>query len=409
MAERSTASYLLICLFSLVAAWATARPEQVIVLTESEKEWVREHPVIRVANETDWPPFDFYESGVPKGMVIDNVKMLAAKVGLQLEFVSGYTWSELIERFKQRQIDVMPVFYENDERKAFTLYTTSYYTGRLGVFTNTDQGKRSLDLVDQRVGMETSHGSIPLVMRTFPGITITEIDSKAELVRKLATEELDAIIGNPFVFYYHARDNQVNNVQLSSYIEMSGEESGAPDFHIGVRDDWPILHGIMQKALDSVTNEERDAIEREWVDTAIIKKVNWLMVSHGALAILVIVVLLLWHNRKLRILVAAKTQELQRANEGLEEEVGARTHELTKVNSELREALDDLNTLHGILPICSSCKKIRDDEGGWSDMETYVSAHSETRFSHGLCSDCIRELYPEDADRLIKEMDGTDS
>ena len=61
----------------------------------------------------------------------------------------------------------------------------------------------------------------------------------------------------------------------------------------------------------------------------------------------------------------------------------------------LELALDDIKTLRGILPICSHCKKIRDDEGAWNQLEKYVSAHSDARFSHGICPDCVAELYPE--------------
>jgi PAS domain-containing protein len=61
---------------------------------------------------------------------------------------------------------------------------------------------------------------------------------------------------------------------------------------------------------------------------------------------------------------------------------------------ELREALADIRTLRGLLPICTSCKKIRDDGGYWQNLEQYVSDHSEAQFSHSLCPDCIKKLYP---------------
>ena len=62
---------------------------------------------------------------------------------------------------------------------------------------------------------------------------------------------------------------------------------------------------------------------------------------------------------------------------------------------ELQEALARIKTLSGLLPICSSCKKIRDDKGYWSQIETYIRDHTEADFSHGLCPVCADELYPE--------------
>jgi hypothetical protein len=61
----------------------------------------------------------------------------------------------------------------------------------------------------------------------------------------------------------------------------------------------------------------------------------------------------------------------------------------------LQEALAKIKTLSGILPICASCKKIRDDRGYWNQVEAYVRDHSEAEFSHGICPDCAKELYPE--------------
>ncbi|MCK5075997.1 MAG: hypothetical protein KAR38_06455, partial [Calditrichia bacterium] len=63
--------------------------------------------------------------------------------------------------------------------------------------------------------------------------------------------------------------------------------------------------------------------------------------------------------------------------------------ELQKLNAELQEALDDVKMLSGLIPICSSCKKIRDDEGFWHKLETYISNHSDAKFTHGLCPDCV--------------------
>jgi PAS domain S-box-containing protein len=61
---------------------------------------------------------------------------------------------------------------------------------------------------------------------------------------------------------------------------------------------------------------------------------------------------------------------------------------------DLEDALASVKSLSGLLPICASCKKIRDDKGYWSQVESYIQKHSEAKFSHGLCPDCIKKLYP---------------
>ncbi len=68
---------------------------------------------------------------------------------------------------------------------------------------------------------------------------------------------------------------------------------------------------------------------------------------------------------------------------------------LERVLRERDEALAEVRTLRGLLPICSSCKAIRDDKGQWHSLEEYVSERSEVKFSHGICPACVARLYPD--------------
>jgi YesN/AraC family two-component response regulator len=68
--------------------------------------------------------------------------------------------------------------------------------------------------------------------------------------------------------------------------------------------------------------------------------------------------------------------------------------ELRRLNEALHSALGQVKRLSGMLPICSSCKKIRDDKGYWTQIENYIRDHSEAEFSHSLCPDCMEKLYP---------------
>ncbi|MCX5845707.1 MAG: response regulator [Deltaproteobacteria bacterium] len=71
--------------------------------------------------------------------------------------------------------------------------------------------------------------------------------------------------------------------------------------------------------------------------------------------------------------------------------------------SRLEAALAEIKQLSGLLPICSGCKKIRDDEGYWQQLEQYFSNHSDVRFTHGVCPDCIKKIYPAFASRVLKD------
>jgi len=72
--------------------------------------------------------------------------------------------------------------------------------------------------------------------------------------------------------------------------------------------------------------------------------------------------------------------------------------------SRLEEALQNVKTLTGFLPICANCKKIRDDEGYWQQIEEYIMDHSEADFTHGICNECVEKLYPEHYQEFEEKM-----
>jgi hypothetical protein len=74
--------------------------------------------------------------------------------------------------------------------------------------------------------------------------------------------------------------------------------------------------------------------------------------------------------------------------------------DLALINAELEDKITEIKTLSGLLPICSQCKKIRNDEGYWTQLEGYISERTSATFSHGICPHCAEELYPEAMDRL---------
>ena len=87
-------------------------------------------------------------------------------------------------------------------------------------------------------------------------------------------------------------------------------------------------------------------------------------------------------------------QESKGQLERLEWLVHERTCVLEKTNAELTQALGNIQTLSGLIPICAGCKKIRDDRGYWDQVESYIAKHSDAKFTHGICPECSRKYYP---------------
>jgi hypothetical protein len=114
---------------------------------------------------------------------------------------------------------------------------------------------------------------------------------------------------------------------------------------------------------------------------------KYLLFILGPILFLLSIVGLWYLNRE----VAKKTRSLR-------EEIKDRKKaekEKEKLIVELKKAVYEVKTLGGLLPICASCKRIRDDKGYWNQLESYIRQHSDAEFSHSVCPDCAKELYPE--------------
>lgn len=96
-----------------------------------------------------------------------------------------------------------------------------------------------------------------------------------------------------------------------------------------------------------------------------------------------------------------KNKRLSRTVNQLSKEIIERK----KNEEKLKSALQEVQTLSGLLPICASCKSIRDDKGYWKKIESYIETHTDAVFSHGLCPDCMKDLYPRQYSKIM-EQDG---
>ncbi|MCG8572546.1 MAG: response regulator [Spirochaetes bacterium] len=98
----------------------------------------------------------------------------------------------------------------------------------------------------------------------------------------------------------------------------------------------------------------------------------------------------------------ARVRSILKLKEEMDKRV-AREEELKKTVRDLEDAMKKIKHLSGLLPICSHCKKVRDDKGYWQQVEIYLKNHINASFSHSVCPDCLKKLYPEIADSILNE------
>lgn len=99
-------------------------------------------------------------------------------------------------------------------------------------------------------------------------------------------------------------------------------------------------------------------------------------------------------------------REISRLNNDLvntQRELYLKNAELERINQELNLAYIKINQLKSLLPICMYCKKIKDNDETWMPIEKYLNTHTQSKFSHGICDDCLRQRFPANANQILEE------
>ena len=242
----------------------TAAPSADIALTEAERAWLREHPVIRAHNEQNWPPFNFNSYGEPRGFSIDYLNLLADKLGLRVEYQTGSDWNAFMDRIRDKRLDLMLNIVATEERRADLLFTEPYATTPNVIVSRSDQPFANLDdLRGRLVAFPSGFFVETLLSRHYPDIRRLPTEDALEALKAVALGRADAAIGRDAVARYQIAGNLLTNLHISGEVESIDPD--ITGLRIGVRNDWPLLHSALGKAMARVTQEELNHLRERWL------------------------------------------------------------------------------------------------------------------------------------------------
>lgn len=257
-----------VLLISLFFSFSTITSGATIKLSEKEQAWIKAHPLLTVANETDWPPFDYVDNGKPAGYSIDVIRLIAQKTGLQMKFINGYSWEELMQQFQAGKIDIMPAMYVNDKRRRYTLFSKSYYSqpSVIVVHKNNKDISNVKSLAGKRVAGIKGFSITSTMESIIPNVKIVPVNNILEGLKSVSLGNADAMIDSIGTVSYTLEENYIPNVRIISKVEHDALAN--PPLHIGVAKDKVILGGIIDKALASINRNEKQKLATHWFHVA---------------------------------------------------------------------------------------------------------------------------------------------
>jgi len=237
--------------------------ESSIPLTEEERSWIRKHPVIKVSNEPDWPPFDFIKDDEPVGLSVDYMKLVAKKLGFEIEFIKD-SWENLYARFKKGEIDVLHGLFKTPEREEIASFTEPYYKSHNALAIRKDSDIKKLDDIrGKRVAIIKEYGSSDTILKMFPEIKVVNVKNLYEALEAVSNGDADAAIDNIGAMSYVIMEQTLTNLKvIRTNIEGFGEGG---HLHFATSKENKILRDILQKGVKSLTNKEHSMLQSEWI------------------------------------------------------------------------------------------------------------------------------------------------
>ena len=235
-------------------------------LTQEEKLWLKENPILDTINMQDYPPFNFNESGQAKGFTIDHVNLMADKLGVKVRFITGKTWEQYLEMLKKNEIDFIPHIAVTQSRKAFVDYTNfNHITYEIGMALKKENIVNDISDLDGKVVAIQKDGFIhEFLKKNYPKIKYIFPKNNLEALDYIRSNEAFAVIASIPALDYYIKKNWFSGIKTQGIKNI--DLSTTVDIPMGVSKGNEVLKSILEKANSAIPLNEENQIKQKWIE-----------------------------------------------------------------------------------------------------------------------------------------------
>ncbi len=233
------------------------------MLTPQEKAYLKDHPVITVHNEPNWPPLNYNDNGNPKGFSVEYMNLLAKKIGLKVKYVSGYSWGEFVHLLHTNKLDLLINMSITKDREETIAFSYPFIQTKNAIYININgQPYYSLkDLEGKKVALVKDFFIQKYISKHNPGIKQVLVQDLLKALELLSLGKVDAVVGKQVVVDYLMRENMISSVIATDYINDPGTVS---KLAIAADKKDRVLIEILKKAQQSMDKNTLSRLKHKW-------------------------------------------------------------------------------------------------------------------------------------------------
>jgi signal transduction histidine kinase/ABC-type nitrate/sulfonate/bicarbonate transport system substrate-binding protein len=288
-------------------------------LSNVEKQWLKEHPIIRIGMDTNRPPIAFFDNdGKYLGVSASYLKLLEKQLGVT--FVLDYSrsnWNDSLKGMNNGELDMLSYATILTKQKNNIHLSNSYMKETIVIVANSNVGYVNdlNDLQGKKITVVKSYATEAFLKKEYPHLQIILSQTPLEALKKVSSGEADACVEGLSVVSY-----LINQYDLKG-LKVVGETPYQYEYVFAFRNDWEILAKITNKVLASISQKDYEEIHGHWLVMKIQEPINYFYIWISVGLAIVIFLLILYKNRALDKLVRYRTAELEALNQHLQEEI----------------------------------------------------------------------------------------
>jgi signal transduction histidine kinase len=326
-----------------------------IELTDSERQWLEDHPTVTFTGDPNWLPYEAFDSnGEYIGIVAEHLRLISKSSGIRFEMSPSKTWTESTQKAKNGFVDILSETDDSDLKSHLT-FSKNYLSNPIViVMHNRENYVENISRIkDRSIALIRDYGYASKIRRRYPDIQFTTVDDIQDGLIAVSTGKIDALLCTLALCSYTIAELGLNNVRIVGKTEFDTKLA------LGVQKDLPQLVSILNKAIDRISPGQQQVILDAWIKQKFAEKTDYTLVFQVAgVAIVLLAIFFFWNRRlsrevSLRMLIEGNLKQEMGEREKVSEELEHKNAELERfaytVSHDLKTPLVTIKGFVGLL------------------------------------------------------------